>query len=165
MRGGNPLRYGDVTDLTAGAVDTMNDLSADDDAAAYAGAEGGQNHVLTAAAAALPRFAQSCHVGIVAGFHGKPGKPAKDLGDIDNAPAQIAAFVHVSVIIHRAGNTDADADKVVLRNIFPAGVAKNGCSNIRKDPAALIRCICGDLPFEKQVAFLIKTGDLNGGSA
>ena len=106
----------DMPDLTTGAMGAADAAAINDDAAAHTGAEGGQNHVPAAAAAALPAFAQRGNVGIVACPHGQTDATGKIFGYVKYVPTQIDTLIHHALAAHGAGNTDTGADDVGLGN-------------------------------------------------
>ena len=59
----------DVADLSAGPMSSCQDLSVDDDSAAYASPKGHCHKIPAAFSAALPHLAKSRYIGIVAGTY------------------------------------------------------------------------------------------------
>ena len=109
---------GDVADLAARAVDTVDHFTADDDAATNTGTQSSKDHVVAALTAALPGFAQRGYIGIIAGSNSQAGQTAQDLGDIDDTPTQVDTLVDSAFLVYRTGDTDADADDLILADLL-----------------------------------------------
>ena len=154
-----------VADLRTGAVSAVKKVPIHDDAAAHAGAQGHEEHIVAALAAALPVFAQSRHVGIVARLHRETGEPRQILGDVEHAPAQVYAAVHNALAVDCAGHADADAQNVGCGNLMGSQILLDGSGDVRQN---LIAAVCGDggnLPLVEHGAVFVKIGDLDGGAA
>ena len=109
----------------------MEKLAFYHNAAAYTGAQGDKDHVLTTLAAAFPEFAQSGYVGIVACLHRKTGALGQSLGNVEHAPAQVDAFVDHALGIHWAGNADAQTQNGRIRNAVACHILADGVRDIR----------------------------------
>ena len=117
-----------VADFSAGAVGTMEQMAADDDAAADAGTQGHEDHILTAGTAALPVFAQSGNIGIIACLHRETGEAGQGFGDVEYAPAQVDTLVDNTLAVNGAGNADAKA-----QNGFGCNIVISTSSQARPD--------------------------------
>ena len=154
-----------MADLRAGAVGAVEQFPLHHDAAAHAGAQRDEDHVVTALSAALPEFAQRRHVGVVARLYGKAGQLSQLLGNVEHIPAQIDAPVHHALGVDRAGNADAETQDIGIRDFAPGEKRPDGRRDIRQDPDAVIRRIRGDFPVFQHFSGFIKIGDLDGGAA
>ena len=135
------------------------------DAAAHAGAQRDEDHVVTALSAALPEFAQRRHVGVVARLYGEAGQLGQLLGDVEHIPAQIDTPVHHALCVDGTGDTDAETQNVGIRD-FPFGQkGPDRRRDIRQYPDAVFRRIGGNFPFFQHFSGFIKIGDLDGGAA
>ena len=155
----------EVADLRAGAVGAVEQFPLHHDAAAHAGAQRDEDHVVTALAAALPEFAQRRHVGVVARLYGEAGQLGELLGNVEHIPAQIDAPVHHALGVDGAGNADAETQDIGIRDFAPGEKRPDGRRDIRQDPDAVIRRIRGDFPVFQHFSGFIKIGDLDGGAA
>lgn len=97
--------------------------------------------------AALAAFAQSRHVGVVAGLDRQTGEAAQGLRQGEYAPAQIAAAVDHAVLVHRAGDTDAQPVQRLAAQLMPGAALFNGPGNVRQNVLPVFPGICGNLPF------------------
>ena len=155
----------EVADLRAGAVGAVEQFPLHHDAAAHAGAQRDEDHVVTALSAALPEFAQRRHVGVVARLYGEAGQLGQLLGDVEHIPAQIDTPVHHALCVDGTGDTDAETQNVGIRD-FPFGQkGPDGRRDIRQYPDAVFRRIGGNFPFFQHFSGFIKIGDLDGGAA
>ena len=151
-----------MADLRAGTGGAVEQLTLNDHAAAYAGAQCDKNHVPAALAAALPEFAHGRHIGIVACGNGQAGQLRQRLAHIKSAPAQVDAHAHLALAVDGAGNADADAQDLM---ILARPVGSNGSGDIGQNLPAAVGGHRGDLPLFDHVADLVKICDLDGGAA
>ena len=154
-----------MADLRAGAVSAVEELAIDDDAAADAGAQGCEDHVLGALAAALPEFAQSGNVGVVTGLDGEAHQLGQSLGDVENAPAQVNTLVDHALAVDGTGHADAHADDGGLVNVLLVDELQDGGCDIGQDALAVVGHDGGDLPLVEHGAVFVKVGDLYSGAA
>ena len=154
-----------MPDLRSGAVGAVEQIPLHHNAAAYPGAQGDEDHVAAAFAAAFPVFSQSGYVGIVACFHREAGEPGQSLGDVEHPPAQIDALVDHALGVHRTGNADAQAQNIRVGNAVLTQVALDGGGNVRQDLSAAVGSVGGNFPLVQHGAGLVKIGDFHSGSA
>ena len=154
-----------VADLCAGTVGAMEQIAADDDAAANTGAQGDKNHVLTAGTAALPVFAQGGNVGIIAGLYGKAGEVGQSLGNVEHAPAQIDALVDHTLAVNRTGHADTQAQNGFCGDAVLCQIVLDGSCDVGQDLCAAVCGDGGDFPLVQHGAQFVKVGDLHGGAA
>ena len=154
-----------VADFAAGAGGTMDQTAIDDDTATYAGAQSHEHHIPAALAAALPKFAQRSHIGIIAGLHREAGEAGQLFCHREHAPAQIDTLIDHTLAIHRAGHANAHAYDLAAVNAVFLQIAGNGRGNIRQDLRTAVGRHRGDLPLGQHRAHFIKIRDLHGGSA
>ena len=154
-----------MADLRAGAVSAVEQIALNDDAAANTGAQGDEYHVVAALAAALPEFAQSGHVGVIACLHGEAGEGRQGVRNIEHAPTQIDALVYNAFDVDGAGNADAEAQNVAVGNAVLGQIALDGRGDVRQDLAAAVGCNGGDFPLVQHFTGFVEISDLDGGAA
>ncbi len=155
-----------MADLTACTVGARDDLAADDDAAADAGAKGHQNDILIAASAALPLLAEGCHVGVISDCNRDfVQEPGERLLHIHNAPAEVDAVVDDAILQNRSGNTDTDAEDVLLLQALLPALVLYGICNVPKDVLAAIFFSRRDLPLLQKISLYVEETAFDGGAA
>ena len=154
-----------MADLRAGAVGAVEQIPLYHDAAAHAGTEGDEHHVVAALTAALPELAQSGYVGVIARLHGEAGEGGQGFGDIEHAPAQIDALIHNALGVDGTGDTDAEAQNVAVGDVMLCQIALDGRGDVRQDLAAAVCGDGGDFPLVKHFAGFIEISNLDGGAA
>ena len=127
-----------MANFRTGAMGTMEQIAADDDTTANAGAQSHKNHVFTACAAALPIFTQSGNIGIVASFYRESGERRQSLGNVKNTPTQIDTFIDNTLTIHGAGNTNAQTQDGFGCDIVLIQIILNRICDIRQNLCAVI---------------------------
>ena len=151
--------------LASSAVGALQNLTVQDNAAADAGAQGHKDHGAVALAAALPAFAQSRHIGVVAGLDGHAQqRPQRGL-QVYHTPAQVDAVVNDALTADRAGNTDAGAQNVAFGDALSFHFLHNCFGDVGQDVLAVVRGIRGDLPLVQKIRVFIKKTQLHGGAA
>ena len=160
--------YGDMADLAAGTVGTIDDLAVDDDTAAHAGAQCDHNGAAAALRCAHPDLAQCGHVGIVAYQHPDAAQQLAELnGHIAVAPAaQVCAYDgNDAGIQHRAGHAHAHTLDHIGSQAFFLHLLLHGGGQIFQDVCAGVRSVGGHFPFFQQLAVGGEQTDLGGGAA
>ena len=105
---------GDVPDLPGQPVGAAENFSAQNHAAAHPGAQGDHHHAVRTGAAAPCVFTQGRHIGVVARGDGRRNRQIRQaaahfLCRAEIRPVQVDAGAHISVVIHRPGNAQPDA--------------------------------------------------------
>ncbi len=143
----------------------MEKLPFHHDAAADAGAQGNEHHILRALAAALPVFAKGGHIGVVAGLHREARQAAEGLGDVEYPPAQVDTAVDHALGADGTGDADAQAQDGTGVDLVVRYVAADGRGDVGKNLGAAAGRHRGDFPLAQHFAGLVKIGDLDGGAA
>ena len=148
-----------MADLAARAVGAVQDLAAQDDAAADACSQGDHDDIPVAFAAAAPHLAQCRYIGVITDLYfGAVQQSGQGGLYIIYAPAQVDTSVYDTGFCDRSGNADADAFHVIRADAFFGHAALDRCRNIRKDLRAAVIFYSGNFPsFHKSAVCLEQT--------
>ena len=142
-----------VADLTGCAVNSGQDLSADNDAAADARAERDHNYVVMSLSATVPLLAKSRDIGVIGHFNGNAAQQIGQLAaDIQDAPSEVDAFIDNSALYDRSGNADAHTFDVFHGQVMLFKFLLDCLGDVRKDVLAVVFRSGGDLPVLNELA-------------
>ena len=136
-----------------------------DDAAANAGAQGDEDHIFAALAAALPVFAHGGYVGIVAGLDGQTCEGPQLVADVEYPPAQVDAAVYHAAGVYGPGNANAQAQQGSVGDGVGTPIFVDRGRDIRQDLFAALCRHRGDLPGVQHGAVFVKVCDFHSGAA
>ena len=155
-----------MADLSARAVEAGEDLSVNDDAAAYTCAKRDDDHAREALTAALPILAECCDIGIVANLNADTTQHLREVVlHIHDAPAEIYADVHDAAFQNRSGDIDTDAENFLFADLLLRCLILDGLRDIRQDAAAVVLGPRRNLPFLKEFSLCIKKAALHCSAA
>ena len=142
----------DMADLRAGAMDTCDDLTVDDESATDTGAEGHHHEIIVALTATLPHLAEGGNIGIVS--DGTADLSAHELLHLLRRPvimpAEVDTDVHITVRLDRTRHTDADALDVRALDVLLLEALLQRIRDIRKDILSVLFLTGRHLPLIHQ---------------
>ena len=154
----------DMSDFTAAADGSCQNFTLHDNAAAHSGSQSYRHYVFMALAGALPHFAKSRHISVIARLYRYINICLHRLGYVKGSPCNIGTATQIAFFIHCAGNAYADSHQILLADPLFFHFSADTFYNIRKDGRSFIVQYGGNLPLVQNISLFIKETQLNRGS-
>ena len=155
----------DMSDLTATAVSTADDLAVYDDTAADTRSECNEHKVPKALRGSLPHLAERCRIGIVERGAVKAREFLHAVCHVEDPPSEVRALHDCSVRLNGSWHSDTHSDHIVLIDLQLSEHILHSRSNILRHLLATVRAIRPDLPLLNKLTFTFEDTQLYGSTS